>query len=94
MSKKKVEREVRAAHRRNKKDKQHLGNDFDDFLSLNNQLGTMGLSLKQIPGAAREKKNLTDYTLLSFSSIYTKPHFGHSKFDNNTVFDSIGHLAN
>jgi len=50
MSKKKVEREVRAAHRRNKKDKQHLGNDFDDFLSLNNQLGTMGLSLKQIPG--------------------------------------------
>ena len=52
MSKKKVEREVRAAHRRNKKDKQHLGNDFDDFLGLNNQLGTMGLSLKQIPGAA------------------------------------------
>jgi len=50
MAKKKVEREVRAAHRRNKKDKQHLGNDFDDFLSLNNQLGTLGLSLKQIPG--------------------------------------------
>jgi len=50
MSKKKVEREVRAAHRRNKKDKQHLGNDFDDFLSLNTQLATMGLSLKQIPG--------------------------------------------
>jgi len=50
MSKKKVEREVRAAHRRNKKEKQHLGNDFDDFVSLNNQLGTMGLCLKQIPG--------------------------------------------
>ena len=50
MSKKRVEREIRAAHRRNKKEKQQMANDFDDFSSLNNQLGTLGLTLKQIPG--------------------------------------------
>lgn len=50
MSKKRVEREIRAAHRRNKKERQAGGGEFDDFLSLNNQLGTLGLSLKQIPG--------------------------------------------
>ena len=50
MSKKRVEREIRAAHRRNKKEKQHMANDFDDFSSLNTQLGTLGLTLKQIPG--------------------------------------------
>lgn len=50
MSKKRVEREIRAAHRRNKKEKAQMENDFDDFSSLNTQLGTLGLTLKQIPG--------------------------------------------
>jgi len=50
MSRKKVEREVRAAHRRNKRDKQHMGEEYDDFLSLSNQLGTLGLTLKKITG--------------------------------------------
>jgi len=51
MSKKRVEREIRAAHRRNKKERQAaMEGGFDDFLSLNKQLGTLGLSLKQIPG--------------------------------------------
>ena len=50
MSKKRVEREIRAAHRRNKREKEHMANDFDDFSSLNTQLGTLGLTLKQIPG--------------------------------------------
>ena len=50
MSKKRVEREIRAAHRRNKKEKQHMADDFDDFSSLNNQLGILGLTLKQITG--------------------------------------------
>jgi len=51
MSKKRVEREVRAAHRRNRREKQAaMEGGFDDFLSLNNQLATLGLSLKQIPG--------------------------------------------
>ena len=27
---------------------------FDDFLSLNKQLGTLGLSLKQIPGGSKK----------------------------------------
>lgn len=45
-----MEREVRAAHRRNKKERQANGGGFDDFLSLNNQLSCLGLSLKQIPG--------------------------------------------
>jgi len=49
-SKKKGEREIRAAHRRHKKDSRHNGNDFDDFSSLNNQLGILGLSLKQVTG--------------------------------------------
>ena len=57
MSKKRVEREIRAAHRRHKKEKAAMGaqggqqpGDWDDFSSLNTQLGTMGLTLKQIPG--------------------------------------------
>jgi len=50
VKKKRVEREIRAAHRRTKKEKQHMANDFDDFCSLNTQLGTLGLTLKQIPG--------------------------------------------
>ena len=50
MSKKRVEREIRAAHRRNKREKEQMANDFDDFSSLNTQLGTLGLTLKQIPG--------------------------------------------
>jgi len=51
MSKKRVEREVRAAHRRHRREKQAaMEGGFDDFLSLNNQLATLGLSLKQIPG--------------------------------------------
>lgn len=48
-SKKKSEREIRAAHRRHKKERQN-GNDFDDFSTLNNQLGILGLSLKQVTG--------------------------------------------
>jgi len=40
----------RAAHRRSRKEKAQMGNDFDDFSSLNTQLGTLGLTLKQIPG--------------------------------------------
>ena len=50
MSKKRVEREIRAAHRRHKKEKQRMGDDFDDFSGLNTQLGILGLTLKQIPG--------------------------------------------
>lgn len=51
MSKKRVEREVRAAHRKNRREKQvAMEGGFDDFFSLNNQLATLGLSLKQIPG--------------------------------------------
>lgn len=51
MSKKKSEREVRAAHRRNRKEKQSAADsEFDDFVSLNIQLRTLGLSLKQVPG--------------------------------------------
>jgi len=49
MSKKKAEREKRAALRRNRKDRQQF-DEYDDFLSLNNQLGVLGLSLKQITG--------------------------------------------
>jgi len=48
-SKKKSEREIRAAHRRQKKERQN-GTEFDDFVSLNNQLGVLGLSLKQVTG--------------------------------------------
>ena len=37
--------------RRNRREKQAaMEGGFDDFLSLNNQLATLGLSLKQIPG--------------------------------------------
>lgn len=56
MSKKRVEREIRAAHRRHKKERAAMGaqgcqsGDWDDFSSLNTQLGTLGLTLKQIPG--------------------------------------------
>ena len=50
MSKKRVEREIRAAHRRHKKEKQAAAamglGEWDDFPSLNTQLGTMGLTLK------------------------------------------------
>ena len=54
MSKKRVEREMRAAHRRAKKERAAMSNmsngEFDDFASLNTQLGTLGLTLKQVPG--------------------------------------------
>ena len=41
--------------RRNKKERQAaMEGSFDDFLSLNKQLGTLGLSLKQIPGGSKK----------------------------------------
>ena len=49
MSKKRVEREIRAAHRRSRKALQAGGGDTD-CVGLNNQLQTLGLNLKQIPG--------------------------------------------
>jgi len=45
---------MRAAHRRAKKERAAMSNmsngEFDDFASLNTQLGTLGLTLKQVPG--------------------------------------------
>lgn len=50
MSKKRVEREVRAAHRRAKKERQADLASGDDFAGLNSQLGTLGLALRQVEG--------------------------------------------
>lgn len=50
MSNKKSEREIRAALRRQKKDRKNGLVEYDDFSSLNNQLNTLGLNLKQITG--------------------------------------------
>jgi len=49
----KADREVKAAQRRNKKEylkSSEMGTDCDDFNQLNNQLHALGLVLKQIPG--------------------------------------------
>jgi len=50
--KKKGEKENKAQQRRNKKEKRstNMGEDTDDFNQLNNQLLSLGLVLKQIPG--------------------------------------------
>ena len=47
------ERQIRAAHRRNRKDRRHREKeeeDMGDFVSLRNQLEVLGLTLREIPG--------------------------------------------
>lgn len=49
--KKKCEKESKAAQRRVRKEKRsEMGEDADDYVQLNNQLLSLGLVLKQIPG--------------------------------------------
>ena len=49
---KKAERQVRAEHRRQKKNSRHLDTSETqgDFLSLRNQLGVVGLTIKEVTG--------------------------------------------
>ena len=68
---KKAERQVRAEHRRQKKNSRHLDTSETqgDFLSLRNQLGVIGLTIKEVTGdgyASSTLNNLRSFNLFYF----------------------------
>ena len=90
MSKKRVEREIRAAHRRHKKEKQRMGDDFDDFSGLNTQLGILGLTLKQIPGKVANEIFFTSIVKLYVIHMSSLPSLS-TLTSPYVLFNSNGH---